>query len=37
MKRNWFSWGWLIFWSIIAPGIAILYFAYKYKKHHNGK
>ena len=37
-KDKWFSWGWLIFWAIVSPGIALLYFVYKLcKKHYNDK
>jgi len=29
MKKQNFSFGWVIFWAIVAPPIAILYLAYK--------
>jgi len=30
MKKKWFSWGWLIFWLIFAPAIAVIYLLMKH-------
>jgi hypothetical protein len=29
-KKNWFSWGWLIFWILVSMPIAFIYLAIKY-------
>ena len=33
-KHNWFSWGWLIFWIIVNPVVAIIYLIIKYEENH---